>query len=37
VAVCHSDGTVIRLGSPPAPPAAADLAVVDDAAVEDAA
>ena len=36
VAVCRSDGTVIRLDGPPAPPAA-DLAAVDDGAVEDAA
>ena len=38
VAVCRSDGAVIRLDSAPAPPAApADLAVVEDGAVEDAA
>ena len=38
VAVCRADGTVIRLDAPPSPPAApADLAAVDDEAVEDAA
>jgi hypothetical protein len=35
VAVCRSDGTVVRFDGPPAPPAAD--AVVEDEAVEDAA
>jgi hypothetical protein len=38
VAVCRPDGSLVRFDGPPGPPAApADLAVVDDGAVEDAA